>query len=100
MSEKWTRITVGDSSRPFWFGIAWRAAIGVFTGRSHKVEFLSGCVSHDWNADIEDDQIIAVMRKHLDERDGGYVCDTAGEAVVAAGRALLAVSYARDNQGE
>lgn len=38
---------------------------------------------------ITDEQILAVLRPFLDKADGGYVCDTESEHVIAAGRALL-----------
>lgn len=38
---------------------------------------------------LTDEQILLTMRVHLNYGDGGYVCDTAPETVIAAGRALL-----------
>lgn len=37
---------------------------------------------------MSDDEIMAAMRPHLDEGDGGYICDMARKRVIAAGRAI------------
>lgn len=41
---------------------------------------------------ITDAQILEVMRPSLNDGDGGYLCDTGEEYVIAAGRALLALT--------
>lgn len=38
---------------------------------------------------LTDEEILLTMRVYLNYGDGGYVCDTAPETVIAAGRALL-----------
>ena len=40
-------------------------------------------------AALSDDAIFAAMKPHMLMADGGYVCDTASEHVIAAGKALL-----------
>ncbi|HIC7209389.1 hypothetical protein [Burkholderia stabilis] len=39
---------------------------------------------------VTDEQIVEIMRAHLDKADGGYVCDISPEAVVEGVRDVLA----------
>lgn len=50
-------------------------------------------------APLDDAQLVAAMRPHLYEADGGYACDTAPEHVSAAGRAAMALAQQGAAQG-